>query len=75
MLTDEQVIDAYLEEPSMRKAATRIGISNEALSARVSRMRLNGVKVPLGHIGRTSKYTPERVEQLNDYIQQHTRHS
>jgi DNA-binding transcriptional LysR family regulator len=68
VLTDEQVIDAFLEEKSMRKAAIRLGISNEALSQRLHRMRLYGVKIIIRNHP-AHKYTSEKVRQLNEYIQ------
>lgn len=77
MHTDEQVLDAVLSFETMTVAAHELGMTKEAISSRVRRMRSYGVFVPQSQDkrGRWRRYTPERVKELNDYIQQHTRHS
>lgn len=73
MLTDEQVIDALLETGSQGRASRKLGISPAATRIRILVMRCYGVRIPgLNAGGRVSRFTPERVAQLNAYIQQKT---
>lgn len=71
MITDEQLIDACLDSDSRRQAATKLGVSNEAVGMRLKRMQLAGVHMPpfKDTRGGPSKYSLEKVEHLNAYIQ------
>jgi len=71
-ISDEEVIAAVLESSSVRAAAIKAGISNVALASRIQRMRLNGIALPKGNTGSIDQYTPERVNQLNEYIHRKT---
>jgi transposase len=71
-ISDEEVIAAVLESSSVRAAAIKAGISNVALASRIQRMRLNGIALPKGNTGPTNQYTPERVSELNEYINRKT---
>lgn len=74
-LTDEQVLDAYIAARGTRPAAKALAMPHTTVRNRLAKMQAAGVK-----ISRMDKrggfndrvYTPERVSELNDYIQRKT---
>lgn len=74
MITDEQVIDAFLKHRSYAAAAREIGVSRQMVEQRLRRMAMYGVAVP-GSLVRSGvrRYPPNRVAELNRYIHEKTR--
>jgi len=73
--SDEQLLDAYLVTLSYAKAAEILGdATRQAVDDRLRKMRAAGVDLPFTSRrpnGGTA-YTPERVNQLNEYIHRKT---
>jgi transposase len=73
MLTDEQILDAFMEAGSQNKASQKLNMSSSAMRLRLLAMRFYGVEIPrLSAGGKPSRFTKERVAQLNEYIRQKT---
>ena len=71
MLTDEEILDAYIATRSYHKAAQKLVTSTSNVNARLSTMKFHGVNVPsLGVSHRPTRFVPERVAELNERIKQ-----
>lgn len=72
-LTDEQVLGAYVETGSKVKAARKLGVSKQRVSNKLTILHYAGVEFPvLDKRGNKYRYTPERVAELNAYVQRKT---
>jgi hypothetical protein len=73
-LTDEQILDAYIEEGGIRPGSRRLNMPLTTVRLRLQQLQAAGVYIPrMNRRGSTAKqYSKERVEFLNEYIRQKT---
>lgn len=71
--SDEQVIDALFRYAGkVWDAAEALGMKRQSLDQRVNIMLAAGIEMPVKRRA-PRNYTKERVDYLNDYIQERTR--
>lgn len=70
-VSDEQLIEAYLNEGDYAQTARKLGISRQWVQAKLQRLRNAGVNLPFStfHYNTDrSVFNPSRIAELNTFI-------
>ena len=76
MVTDEEVIVAFLTHKGYSEAARSLKLGRRFVEGRLKRMVLSGVVLPPAQKkSGVRKYPPKRVAELNEFIKNHEQKS